>query len=176
MSGRKITNYFSKMPKATKPAIPSSFDCLSGSTEAFRMGTDIWEQVNASVDNIVYQIEMKFLKDSIARAEAILLSLTQFFKNLESSLTQFFFSSFDVQYLLLKQTKFTSIDIHFLGGRGYGIPFKQINIKKIFIFYKEKCTFDVSNFQIFLRPPTMVATEELRSAQLWDFPPIRGPP
>ena len=80
------------MAHSTKSEV--CYYCLSGSTEAFRMGTDIWEQVNASVDNIVYQIEMKFLKDSIARAEAILLSLTQFFKNLESSLTQFFFQFF----------------------------------------------------------------------------------
>ena len=77
---------------------------------------------------------------------------------------------FDVQYLVLKQ-KLLALIHFFREGRGYGIPFAQINIKKIFIFYKEKCTFDVSNFQIFLRSPTMVATEELRFAQLWDFPP-----
>ena len=45
----------------------------------------------------------------------------------------------------------------YFGGILY--PYLTCKYSTMCIFYKGKCIFGISNFQIFLRPPTMVATE-----------------
>ena len=46
MSNSKIASFFSIMLKAAKPDIPSTFECLKGTTEAVGMGCDVWSNRN----------------------------------------------------------------------------------------------------------------------------------